>query len=77
MCIDEEVYKRVRPARIREILTQYYASGNGGRKAAARPKKAGAAPAVRKTPVRKAAGKAAGKAPRKVKVGAAKGARRG
>ena len=24
MCIDEEVYKRVRPARIREILARYY-----------------------------------------------------
>jgi (2Fe-2S) ferredoxin len=24
MCIDEEVYKRVRPAKIREILATYY-----------------------------------------------------
>jgi NADH:ubiquinone oxidoreductase subunit E len=35
MCIDEEVYKRVRPARIREILAKYDAAaaragGNGG-----------------------------------------------
>ena len=26
MCIDEEVYKRVRPAKIREILATYYAA---------------------------------------------------
>ncbi len=44
MCIDEEVYKRVRPARIREILASYK-SGSG--KEAAAPQTA-KAPAARK-----------------------------
>ena len=39
MCIDEEVYKRVRPAKIREILAAYY---NGGAKPAAAKAGAGA-----------------------------------
>jgi NADH:ubiquinone oxidoreductase subunit E len=60
VCIDEEVYKRVRPARIREMLAKYYApvkaggngsSGNGG---AAKAKKA-AKPAARKPGKKKAA----------------------
>jgi len=37
MCIDEEVYKRVRPAKLREILATYYAPVKaGGKKPAAR-----------------------------------------
>jgi NADH:ubiquinone oxidoreductase subunit E len=56
MCIDDEVYKRVRPARIREILTTYYAPAAAA-KAKARPKK----PAVRKPAVKKPAVKKAAK----------------
>jgi NADH:ubiquinone oxidoreductase subunit E len=40
MCIDEEVYKRVRPAKIREILGTYYATA---------PKEAAKKPTVKKT----------------------------
>ncbi len=48
MCIDEEVYKRVRPAKIREILASYY--GNGKPASAAAAAKPGAVkPAARKT----------------------------
>jgi NADH:ubiquinone oxidoreductase subunit E len=51
MCIDEEVYKRVRPAKIREILAKYYepavpaACATGKAPAAKRP--------ARKAPARK------------------------
>jgi NADH:ubiquinone oxidoreductase subunit E len=36
MCIDEEVYKRVRPARIREILASYYGKPSAAKPAAAK-----------------------------------------
>lgn len=59
MCIDEEVYKRVRPGKIREILATYYAP------AAKTAKKS-----VLKKPARKPAAKRAKVA---AKVGARKG----
>jgi NADH:ubiquinone oxidoreductase subunit E len=73
MCIDEEVFKRVRPAKIREILATYYAPKAGAavkgkvRKPAA---KKGAAAAAGKTAAKKpAARKGAGGTARKgVKV---------
>jgi NADH:ubiquinone oxidoreductase subunit E len=80
MCIDEEVYKRVRPAKIREILDAYYASnGKNGKKktAGAKPAAARAAarkPAAKKPAARAAAAKAGRKAP-KGRAGAKKGAK--
>jgi NADH:ubiquinone oxidoreductase subunit E len=71
MCIDEEVYKRVRPAKVREILATYYqakkapaakakkaAAGKGKKPAAKAKKAAGAAkkPAARKAAAKKSAG---------------------
>ena len=46
MCIDEEVYKRVRPAKIREILSAYYApvATPAASKAAKKPVKKAARP---------------------------------
>jgi NADH:ubiquinone oxidoreductase subunit E len=55
MCIDEEVFKRVRPAKIREILDAYYDKG-AGRKPAKKP---AAKPAARSTTRRGAAKPAA------------------
>ncbi len=57
MCIDEEVYKRVRPAKIREILATYY----GTAKPAA--KTPGAASAAVKKPATKPAAAAKAKKP--------------
>ena len=37
MCIDDEVYKRVRPARIREILASYHAKSEKQASAAQKP----------------------------------------
>lgn len=71
MSIDDEVYKRVRPARIREILSRYYgqpAGGSGAKKTAA---------AAGKRPVKKTSKAPQKKPQKKVKVGAGKGARRG
>jgi len=51
MCIDEEVYKRVRPARIREILATYHQDGKGtpaGKPAAKRPRAARATATAKK-----------------------------
>ena len=59
MCIDEEVYKRVRPAKIREILASYY-----GKPSAVQPgakKAAGAAEKVARKTVKKPAKKPATK----------------
>ncbi len=59
MCIDEEVYKRVRPAKIREILASYY-----GKPSAVKPgakKAAGAAEKVARKTVKKPAKKPATK----------------
>ncbi len=53
MCIDEEVYKRVRPARIREILATYY-DGPGKKTPAKKP--------AAKAPARKTGKKPAPKA---------------
>jgi NADH:ubiquinone oxidoreductase subunit E len=66
MCIDEEVYKRVRPARIREILAAYYEPA-----AKKSPKK----PGMKKPAKKVAAGRAASRAKvgTRAKVGAAKG----
>ena len=55
MCIDEEVYKRVRPAKIREILATYYAPvaepavKTAARTAAKKPVKKGGRTAARPT----------------------------
>jgi NADH:ubiquinone oxidoreductase subunit E len=57
MCIDEEVYKRVRPARIRDILATYYAA----------PKKA-AKPRTAKTGTKTGAKKQAASRRKGVKV---------
>jgi len=75
MCIDDEVYKRVRPAKIREILARYYAEEAGhdghGKKAA---KKAPArAASGKKSPAKKAPA-ARGKAKRIVVARAGQGA---
>jgi NADH:ubiquinone oxidoreductase subunit E len=74
--IDDEVYKRVRPARIREILSKYHgaaasAGGNGSGKKAARPAAAGrkkAASARGKAPAAKKAAPARTRAKKGVKV---------
>ena len=58
MCIDEEVYKRVRPAKIREILASYY-----GKPSAAKPAAKTAKKTVKK-PSRKPATKTARPAPK-------------
>jgi NADH:ubiquinone oxidoreductase subunit E len=63
MCIDEEVYKRVRPAKIREILASYYGKSSAVKPAAkkataeATAKKAAAGAAVARKTVKKPAKK--------------------
>jgi NADH:ubiquinone oxidoreductase subunit E len=51
MCIDEEVYKRVRPSKIREILATYYAPA--AKKSSARKPAAAKRPAATKRPAAK------------------------
>jgi len=49
MCVDEEVYKRVRPAKVREILDTYYAGKARKEAASARPASArGRKPAAKR-----------------------------
>jgi NADH:ubiquinone oxidoreductase subunit E len=71
MCIDEEVYKRVRPARIREILQAYYAAKPAAAKAARKP--AAKKPAARSGA--RAGGKASPASGRAARAGAKKGAK--
>jgi NADH:ubiquinone oxidoreductase subunit E len=62
MCIDEEVYKRVRPAKLREILATYYAPvKSGAKKSAAR--KAGAKKSAGYVGAKKSAGHVGAKKP--------------
>ena len=56
MCIDEEVYKRVRPARIREILATYYGAPATAKKPGSRKKAPAKKPGAKKQ-VRPAAGR--------------------
>ena len=64
MCIDEEVYKRVRPAKLREILASYYAPKAGAKKPAkkAAVKASTGKPAAKKLVARKPAAKSAARA---------------
>jgi NADH:ubiquinone oxidoreductase subunit E len=63
MCIDEEVFKRVRPAKVREILATYYQAGKKkaapakAKKPAAAKAKKPAAKAKKAAPAKKAAAK--------------------
>jgi len=68
MCIDEEVYKRVRPSKIRDILATYYAPVKA-KKTAPSAKKGAAKKAPAKKPAKKTAA-------RKAAHGARRGAER-
>ena len=56
MCIDEEVYKRVRPGKIREILATYYAPAAKTGKKTATKKPTAKKPAARRAKVAAKAG---------------------
>jgi len=58
MCVDEEVYKRVRPARVREILDTYYPGKARKEAASARPASArGRKPAAKRATSTRASAK--------------------